>query len=276
MPPLCVELRDVSLEVEGRSYLRHADLRVEAGESVVIAAPPGSGKSFVPRLLLGLPGMDVDQAYLSGQVRVDGQLVGELSATDLQLLRRRIGNVMRDGGLIENMDIPSNVALPLSYHYRDLLEAEEIAGRSRQVLSDLGVEHLGRQGLRPVSLHREQRIYASLARALVGEPFLLLADEPCMGLSPGPARQLCERLLHYEPRFARPLPGTGHGGRGLTRLVTTANLGPYLGLADRFLLLADGGLEPLGDSDAVARCDDPRVRALLEAPPTSVAMEVAT
>ncbi|SVE09249.1 uncharacterized protein METZ01_LOCUS462103, partial [marine metagenome] len=53
----CVELRQVSLEVDGKLFLDQADLVVSAGESVVIAGLPGSGKSFVPRIILGLPGM---------------------------------------------------------------------------------------------------------------------------------------------------------------------------------------------------------------------------
>lgn len=265
-----VELRHVHLEVEGRVYLDGAQLRVEAGERVVIAGLPGCGKSFVPRLILGLPGMDPGQARVAGEVIVDGLSVPSLSGGPLQGLRRRIGSVMRDGGLIENMDIRRNIALPLNYHYGDVLGPAQIDRRCAAVLEDLGLARLGRPGIRPVALNREERLYASLARALSAEPFLLLLDDPAAGLSPTPAYRLCQRAFCYEPAFTGRLPLTG-GPRPLTRIATTSDLGRYLDFGDRFVLLWEGRLEPIGDRDAVRGSTDARVRQLLEGVPEGMA-----
>ncbi len=266
----CVELRQVSIEVEGKRYLDHADLVVPAGESVVIAGLPGCGKSFVPRVVLGLPGMDDDEVSLQGDVLVAGSSVPAMNSQQLQALRRRIGTVMRNGGLIENMDIRGNVTLPLTYHYRDVLGPDDIQARCEAVLDDLQLAHLGAPGIRPVALNQEERLYASLARALVCEPFLLLLDEPCAGLSPGSAKRLCQHVFSYEPGFSPPLPpgplstqGGSHAG-GLTRIVTTVDLGHYLDFADRFILLSDGILTDLGDRSSLLGSTDPRVRELLD------------
>lgn len=265
----CVELRQVSIEVEGKRYLDHADLVVPAGESVVIAGLPGCGKSFVPRVVLGLPGMDDDEVSLQGDVLVAGSSVPAMNSQQLQALRRRIGTVMRNGGLIENMDIRGNVTLPLTYHFRDVLDPDDIQARCDAVLDDLQLAHLGAPGIRPVALNQEERLYASLARALVCEPFLLLLDEPCAGLSPGSAKRLCRHVFSYEPGFSPPLPPgplSTHGGSagGLTRIVTTVDLGHYLDFADRFILLSDGILTDLGDRSSLLGSTDPRVRELLD------------
>lgn len=261
----CVELRQVSLEVDGKLFLDQADLVVSAGESVVIAGLPGSGKSFVPRIILGLPGMDNDQVTLQGDVLVAGSSVPALSNQDLQALRRRIGTVMRNGGLIENRDIRTNIVLPLTYHYHDVLGPDDIQARCDAVLDDLLLAHLGTPGIRPVALTQQERRYASLARALVCEPFLLLLDEPCAGLSPGPANRLCRHVFSYEPGFAPSLPEhVGRHAGGLTRIVTTVDLGHYLDFADRFILLHDGSLTDLGDRANLLDSTDPRVRELLD------------
>lgn len=270
-PPIIV-LQDVHLEVDGRAILAGANLVVQEGDNVVIAGPQDAGKSFVIRLLLGLPGMARDEAHVAGRVVVAGRDLGELSDVERHGLRRRIGSVLRGGGLIENMDIRRNIALPLQYHFRDSLGATEIEARCGALLADLCLERLGDPGIRPVSLTREERLYVSLARALVTEPFLLLLDDPAAGLSPASAHRLCRHAFAYEPRFINSLPGADEG-RGLTRLVTAADLRHYLDFGDRFALLHEGQLHEIGDRAAVVGSHDPRVRALLEAPRPLTAAE---
>lgn len=260
----CVEFVDVQLSVDGRRYLHGADLSVATGESVVIIGPPGCGKSFVPRLVLGLPGLEPDQVECSGTVRVQGASLPPQGSLDLQNLRRRIGSVLRDGGLIENMDIRTNVSLPLTYHYRDVLEPTDIQARCDMLLAAFQLEHLGSAGIRPVAVHRQERIYVALARALICEPMLLLCDEPCAGLAPATARCLLERVFSYEPAFQAALPGSATGREPLTRIVTTGDPVRYLPWADRFVLLWQGRLESIGDGAALLASDDARIRQLLD------------
>lgn len=258
---------DVTLDVDGTRYLDGASLSVGAGERLLVVGLPGSGLSFVPRLLLGLPGLVADRAQVTGRVCVDGQDLAELTPQELQMLRCRIGSVMRDGGLIENMVIGANVMLPLTYHHRDTLGAEQIQARCSLLLRELQVEYLDQPGRRPVSLNRLERITVALARALIVEPFLLMADDPCAGLSPEPARALCDQVFGYDPAFPHPLPGSRHPEQRRTRLVTASCLMPYLPHVDRVVLLMDGKLESLGEPDSVAA--DPRTQMLLHRQPAS-------
>ena len=261
----------MTLEVDGQLYLRGASLAVYRGESLVVAGLPGAGKSFVIRLMLGLPGLSAgSRARFDGQVRVDGRDLATLSAVELQQLRARTGAVLRDGGLIDNMDVRRNITLPLTYHHRNAMNAAEIDGRCDQLLEDLGSSHLNRPGLRPVGLNREERIYVSLARALVNEPFLLLLDEPAVGLSPGCAARLNASCFDYCPRFPTHPATQPATGQPLTRVVTTADLGRYLEFGDRFAVLARQQLHVIGSRQEVVSSADPQVRELFlchEAPP---------
>ncbi len=260
---MVLEFRDVSLEVDGRRYLDRVSLVLRQGESVVVAGAAGCGKSFVLRLLLALPGMDDGDVVRDGEVIVSGQDVFELNGNDLQRLRRRVGFVMRGGGLIENMDVSRNVALPIHYHFRDRLMDSGLADRRcNQLLQRFGTGHLGAAGLRPVELNQEQRMYVALARAFIVEPFLLLLDDATSGLSPAAAQCFCEHIFHAPPDFDNPLPEQDVGVE-MTRLMTTADLACYLAHADRFVLLDDGHLFDFGDRADVEASDDPRLEQVL-------------
>ena len=272
-----IELRDVTLEVDGQVYLRQANLAVSAGESVIVAGLPGSGKSFVIRLMLGLPGLGSgSRTRLEGEVVVDGLDVVGTSGAELQQLRSRMGAVLRDGGLIENMDVRRNIMLPLSYHHRTSMGKTDIDERCDLLLQDLGLARLNKPGLRPVGLNREERIYVSLARALVNEPFLLLMDDPAAGLSPGCAASLKEMCFGYYPRFSTHPETQPVNALPLTRVTTTSDIGRYLSFGDRFVVLTDQQLHVIGGREEVASSSQEHVRALISEDSTErVSMETA-
>ncbi len=246
-----IEFTDVSLEVEGRRFLSEVNLRIPAGQIVAVCGAAGSGKSFILRLLQGLPGIQKeDQVRLWGNITIDGESVFDLEDGSLRKLRRRMGVVMREGGLIDNMDIWHNITLPLVYHEGGELGSERIEERCRDVVTRLGISHLLQPGLRPVVLNREEKLLVALARAQVVEPQMLLADDPINGLGEGVARRFLAQF------FQCP---TG----SCTRIVGASRLGPILDCVERFLLLEEGNLLELGDAVAVRRSQHPWVRAEL-------------
>ncbi len=263
VPPTLVEMRDVTLEVDGQVYLSQANLEVRVGESLIVAGLPGSGKSFVIRLMLGLPGLGSGlRSHLEGEVLVDGVDVAATSGPELQQLRSRMGSVLRDGGLIENMDVRRNITLPLTYHHRTSMGKADIDERCDLLLQDLGLSQLNRPGLRPVGLNREERIYVSLARALANEPFLLLMDDPAAGLSPGCAAQLSDACFGYYPRFPTHPETQPPSTLPLTRVTTTSDIGRYMAFGDRFVVLHEQQLHEVGGRDAVAASSEAHVRML--------------
>lgn len=167
-----LELRGVSRS-HGRDRLRvdaliDADVRVEAGALVAIMGPSGSGKTTLLALAGGL-----DQPT-SGDVLIDGRSLADLDASGLARLRRkRVGYVFQQYNLIEGLTAVENVSLPL-----------ELDGVSRRQATDAAMEALDTMGLSdladrfPEEMSGGEQQRTAIARAVVGDKALLLADEP--------------------------------------------------------------------------------------------------
>jgi len=171
MPPV-VEFRDVGYQIEGREILRNISVAVEPGETIVLLGRSGSGKTTALRLVnaLLLP--------TSGQVLVEGR---PTSSWDVISLRRRIGYVIQEVGLFPHWTVERNVGLvPRLLGQSDDL----VRRRSLDLLAKVDVP-AGEYGLRfPRELSGGQRQRVGVARALAGDPPILLFDEPFGALDP--------------------------------------------------------------------------------------------
>ena len=181
--------RTGSLEVVA---LRNVDLNVRDGEFVAIAGPSGSGKSTLMHILgcLDVP--------TSGRYLLAGEDVSKMSEDELATIRnRRIGFVFQQFNLLPSLTALGNVELPLSY-----------SGVSRHERRERAVDALGRVGLadrlehRPGELSGGQQQRVAVARALVTEPALILADEPTGNLDSTSTRDVLGLLqdLHHAGR----------------------------------------------------------------------------
>ena len=144
----------------------HLDIR--EGEYVSIAGPSGCGKSTLLSLL-GLLDSPTDGTYL-----LDGQPVHALSMRDRALIRnRRIGFIFQSFNLIGDLSVYENVELPLTYRGMRAAERKE---RVNEALEKVGMAHRTKHLPSQLSGGQQQRV--AVARALVGRPLILLADEP--------------------------------------------------------------------------------------------------
>jgi putative ABC transport system ATP-binding protein len=169
---MLLELNDISKiyhtdEVETRA-LRDVDLGIQRGEYVSIEGPSGCGKST----LLSIIGL-LD-APTSGSYMLNGRAVASLSAGERAAIRNReIGFIFQNFNLIGDLTVEENVELPLTY--RGVSKGER-RRRVTEVLERVNVGHRARHYPAQLSGGQQQRV--AVARALAGNPSVLLADEP--------------------------------------------------------------------------------------------------
>jgi putative ABC transport system ATP-binding protein len=173
MTPLALKLRDVDKIYRTEELETHAlskvHLDVAAGEFVAISGPSGCGKSTL-LAVLGL--LDAPSA---GRIELNGEAVATLDPAARAARRNReIGFIFQSYQLLGELSVLDNVALPLEY--RPGVSRSAARERARAALERVGMVH--RLAHRPAQLSGGQQQRVAVARALVGEPKLLLADEP--------------------------------------------------------------------------------------------------
>jgi putative ABC transport system ATP-binding protein len=218
-----IELRSVSKSYrEGENthaVLREADAVVGEGEIAVLLGRSGSGKSTLLNLVGGI---DLPEA---GEVRVAGRPVNGLSEHERTLFRRRsIGFVFQFFNLVPTLTVLENLLLPL-----ELNGGLTPAGRDRArgLLDEVGLGDRGTSFPDRLSGGEQQRV--AVARALVHDPLVVLADEPTGNLDLESGR----RVLDLLDRLTR--------AAGKTMLMVTHSA-EVVGLADRVFTLANGKL----------------------------------
>ncbi|MEU7936350.1 ABC transporter ATP-binding protein [Microbispora bryophytorum] len=184
--------------------LRGVSLDVAAGELVAVMGPSGSGKSTLLNLAGGL------DRPTEGSVRLEGRELRDLSPEQLAELRRRsAGYVFQDLNLVPSLTVAENVALPREL---DGVRTAKARREALAVLKEVGLADLGDRF--PDDLSGGQRQRAAIARALVGERRLLLADEPTGALDTRAGDEIIQvlrqradagaavLLVTHEPRYA--------------------------------------------------------------------------
>ncbi len=214
-----VRLTDVHLDMASDAgtvnILRGATLEVAAGEIAALVGPSGAGKSSLMMVAGGL------ERATSGQVEVAGRDLGPLDDDARARLRRdSIGIVFQGFHLIPTMTALENVALPLEFAGRD--DAFEAA---QAALERVGLAH--RTGHYPAQLSGGEQQRVAVARAFVGRPKLLLADEPTGNLDGATGKQVMDLLFDLARADAATL------------LLITHDMA-LAGRCDRIVRIADG------------------------------------
>ena len=162
--------------------LRQVNVDVERGEFVTVMGPSGAGKSTL-LAVLGL--LDGDW---SGEYHLDGEAVHGLAPKRRQALaRERIGVVFQQYHLLDELTVAENLDVPLSYRN---VKASERAALVADTLDRFGI--VAKKDLYPSQLSGGQQQLVGIARALIGRPSLLLADEPTGNLHSSQAREIME------------------------------------------------------------------------------------
>lgn len=164
--------------------LDHISLEVEKGEFVGIMGPSGSGKTTLLNILA-----TIDKPT-SGTIAINGNDPTGLSSKQLALFRRReLGFVFQDFNLLDTLSVRENIVLPLAL---DSVPAQEIERKLLAGAKLLGIEHILNKRTYEISGGQKQR--TAIARALIHDPAILLADELTGNLDSKAAKEVMESL----------------------------------------------------------------------------------
>ncbi|MFG2091534.1 MULTISPECIES: ABC transporter ATP-binding protein [unclassified Spirillospora] len=240
----------VEIRVEGlrKSFGRQViwedvSLTIPAGEISALLGPSGTGKSVFLKNLVGLLRPD------RGHVYVGGGDVPRLRESDLYELRRHFGVLFQDGALFGSMNLYDNIAFPLREHTRKgeseirriVLEKMEMVGLS------------GSESKLPGEISGGMKKRAGLARALVLDPEIILADEPDSGLDPVRTAYLNQLFVDLNTQL------------GATFLIVTHDIGTARVLPDNLGLLFRRGLVMFGPREMVLSSTHPAVNQFFNA-----------
>ena len=156
---------------------------IEKGEMVFLMGPTGAGKSTVLRTIYK------DILLNDGSLYIDGQDITYMRSHKIPYYRRKIGMIFQDFRLIEDRSVFENVALPL---HISGLSKKDIKFKVSEILEKVGLSSVTK--MRPSQLSGGEQQRVSIARALVKDPVVILADEPTGNLDPNVSDEILDLL----------------------------------------------------------------------------------
>jgi len=215
--------------------LDHISLEMQAGDFVAIMGASGSGKSTLLHLIGGL---DVPDA---GSILIEGHDLARMSDRERTLFRRRrLGIIFQAYNLLPTLTAAENIELPMLL---DGASAERIGTRSAELLQQLHLTH--RATHRPAALSGGEQQRVAIARSLLNDPALILADEPTGNLDSIHSEEIWRLLAQLAGEFGKAVIMVTHEAAGAA-------------FADRIIVLKDGRIigefpnEDRGDASLVA------------------------
>jgi phospholipid/cholesterol/gamma-HCH transport system ATP-binding protein len=228
-----VAFHNVSKSFGAKQVLCDVSFDVRAGEALCILGKSGTGKSVTLKLLISLLKPD------RGKIWIEHDEITQLKAPELSRVRRKMGFLFQDAALFDSLTLYENLALPL--HRLTDKSTEEIDFVIDRVLGQIGLA--GDKRKMPSELSGGMRKRAGLARAVVLEPRILLADEPSSGLDRITASEIDELLLEQKAQHNAALIVVTHDVRGARRV------GDRIAVLDRGTLIAYGTAEEIDKSE---------------------------
>jgi phospholipid/cholesterol/gamma-HCH transport system ATP-binding protein len=179
-----VAFKNVSIGFDGRTVLDEVSFSVAHGETRILLGPAGGGKSVLMKLANGLIEPD------SGEIRIFGRALGEMSQRELFEMRAHIGMVFQESALFDSLNVEDNVAYRLEEEHVDPKEIHErVVEALRFVELEKAIDKF------PSELSGGMQRRVSIARAIISRPDLILYDSPTGGLDPITSATIIELIV---------------------------------------------------------------------------------
>src|SRR5262249_43588726 len=263
-----IAFENVDVRFDEREILREVSFCVWERETLILLGETKTGKTLTLKMAAGLLQPD------SGSINILGQRVSVMREKELLAFRQKIGFVFQEGALFDSMTVSDNVAYRLR---EDGVAEEEIEPRVREVLRFVELEHTMDQ--LPSELSGGMRRRASIARALINRPPIVLYDSPTAGLDPVTSQTIITLILrlrdvygvtallathrlqdgfalakfHFDPHSKRVLPNSQNGNAAAAARAART----------RVLVYRDGGVYFEGEPEEIANSEDPYLRRFL-------------
>jgi cell division transport system ATP-binding protein len=179
-----IKFSDAIIFQDERPVISNLNLEIEKGEFVYLLGKTGSGKSSLLKTIYG------DLPLQSGSGSVSGYNLSSLKRKDIPFLRRKLGIVFQDFQLLSDRSIFENLKFVMKA--TGWKEEEKIKARVKEVLTKVGLENKEHKMPHELSGGEQQRV--SIARALINEPEIILADEPTGNLDPETSEEILKLL----------------------------------------------------------------------------------
>ncbi|MCX7823955.1 MAG: ABC transporter ATP-binding protein [Verrucomicrobiae bacterium] len=231
-----IQIKSLAKSFRSTRVLQDVNLTIPDGESLVIIGRSGCGKSVLLKHIIGLLKPD------AGEVVIDGVDIVPLNERQLAPVRQQFGMLFQGAALFDSMTVAENIAFALE---RLRLTPKEVARRVAESLEIVGLA--GTQEKMPAELSGGMKKRVALARAVVGNPKVLLFDEPTTGLDPITADSINNLILDLCERFA------------VTSIAVTHDMVSAYKIADRIAMLHEGRIHATGTPEEIQAAADPVV-----------------
>ena len=233
-----IRLEDIHRSFDGTEVLKGISFEIKRGEILALIGRSGYGKSVLLKHVAGL--MKPDR----GRILVDGQDVCSMRAAELSRFRGRLGFLFQSGALFDSMTIFDNVAFPL--REKTHLKESELRRKVQLELEQVGL--IGSEEKFPSQLSGGMVKRASLARALIEEPEIMLIDEPTTGLDPITGRNILNLIESCHARLK------------FTGIIVTHEIPKVFEIVDKVAMIHDGRVAFFGAPEEILASADPIVR----------------
>lgn len=238
-----IEIKDLNKSFGDNHVLRNFNLNLPKGENIAVLGLSGSGKSVLIKCIIGLMQPD------SGSIHVFGKNIAELSTSELDKLRMRMGFLFQSNALYDSMSIRENLLFPLRRHGVEKTP-DELDRLVSEALNNVELPHT--EHMMPSELSGGMKKRIALARTLILKPEIILYDEPTTGLDPITSKGISTLIKEIQVKY------------NASSLMITHDLENIRIVATKVAMLIDGTCYAVDTYDELEKSTDEKIKSFFE------------